>query len=329
MSPVSACASKCTTDTRPSPCWRATPVTSARVIEWSPPSTTGIAPLVATAATASVSAASDRSMCAGRHLDVTGVEHPQVAQRVDPQREVRPGPVVAEVVGRPDRLRAEPGAGPVRGAAVERRPDDHHVGAGERRGVGEVAPVDPEEGDVRAEHGAVPGHDGSVHESNPRPSRPGCAATGRAGRRSASAFATAAAGQLDAGPAQRLRRERQRLAAHHLQRGPLGVGARRAGRASPARRTGWRRRRARCSRRRRPTAPPCACPRTAENREQVSMTPPQAWVNRSPSSCGKVAEEVLGQPAGTSPGCAPAGRRCGRRSGRPRRSRPRGSASRR
>ncbi len=75
---------------------------------------------------------------ARRHLDVARVDDPEVLQRVDPQREVRARAVVREVVGLPDRLRPEAGAGPVRRAAVEGRPDDDHVGVGVRRGVVEV-----------------------------------------------------------------------------------------------------------------------------------------------------------------------------------------------
>ena len=66
-----------------------------------------------------------------------------------------------------------------------------------------------------------------------------------------------------------------------------------AGRASPRRRTGWRRRRVRCSRPRRRPGRRARCRRTREKRVQVSMAPPQAWVKRTPSSCGKQLEEVL------------------------------------
>ncbi len=52
-SAVSACASKWTTETRPAPRWRATPVTSGSAMVWSPPSTTGTAPVRAMAWTAS------------------------------------------------------------------------------------------------------------------------------------------------------------------------------------------------------------------------------------------------------------------------------------
>ena len=48
-----------------------------------------------------------------RHLDISGVEHPQVLQRVDAQREVRARRVVWQVVGGPDHLGAEPCAAPI------------------------------------------------------------------------------------------------------------------------------------------------------------------------------------------------------------------------
>src|SRR6266705_2733053 len=85
------------------------------------------------------------------HEHVAGVADAQFGQRVHAQREVRPGPVVRQVVGDPDRLRAEPGARPVRGPAVERRAEDHHVAGVERV---EFHPGHPEERDVRPEHPA-------------------------------------------------------------------------------------------------------------------------------------------------------------------------------
>ncbi len=94
-----------------------------------------------------------------RHLDVAGVDDAQVLERVDAQRQVRPGAVVGEVVGAAHGRRSEAGAGPVRGARVERRPDDDHVGVGVRRRLVEIGGGHAEEGDVRAELGAVPRHD--------------------------------------------------------------------------------------------------------------------------------------------------------------------------
>ena len=103
------------------------------------------------------------------------------------------------------------------------------------------------------------------------------------------------AGELDAGPAQRLRRERQRLARAPSAAGSARCPRRRAGRASPRRRTGWRRRRGRCSRARRPPGRRSAVPQNAQNRVQVSITPPQRWLNRSALELREGGEEVLGE----------------------------------
>jgi hypothetical protein len=94
----------------------------------------------------------------GVHLDVPGVEDPQVAQPVGAQRQARPGPVVRQVVGHPDRLGAEAGARAVRRPAVEGGAEDDDVRAGEGRRVAEVAAVDAEVGDVGPVLGAVAGH---------------------------------------------------------------------------------------------------------------------------------------------------------------------------
>ncbi len=59
LSPVSACASKCRTLTRPQPTDRATPVTSGQVTVWSPPRMTGMAPLSVTFWTSTSSAAQE------------------------------------------------------------------------------------------------------------------------------------------------------------------------------------------------------------------------------------------------------------------------------
>ena len=49
---------------------------------------------------------------AGRHLDVAGVDDPELGSSGStPERQVRPGAVVRQVVGEPDRLRAEPAPG--------------------------------------------------------------------------------------------------------------------------------------------------------------------------------------------------------------------------
>ena len=62
VSPVSACASKWISDTRPQPTCLATPVASGKVTVWSPPRMTGIAPAAATACTASSRRCSDFSV---------------------------------------------------------------------------------------------------------------------------------------------------------------------------------------------------------------------------------------------------------------------------
>ena len=51
-----------------------------------------------------------------RHLDVAGVDHAHVQQRVDPQRQVRAGPGVFGIVDGAQRHRPHPGAGAVGGA---------------------------------------------------------------------------------------------------------------------------------------------------------------------------------------------------------------------
>ena len=71
-----------------------------------------------------------------RAVGVAVVDDLEVVEDLDPEVEV----VGAGLVGqRPDRPRAEPGAGPVRGGDVERRPDDRDVGLPrvELLGIGE------------------------------------------------------------------------------------------------------------------------------------------------------------------------------------------------
>ena len=63
-----------------------------------------------------------------------------------------------QVVGHPDGLRPEAGAGPVGRAAVERRAQDHHIGVGVAAVVVEVALRHTEEGEVGTELRAVAGH---------------------------------------------------------------------------------------------------------------------------------------------------------------------------
>ena len=95
---------------------------------------------------------------AGEHLDVPGVDHPQVGQAVGAQGQARTGAVVREVVGAADGHRPEPRARPVRGAPVEGRTHDHDVRAREARGVVEVAGGDAQEGEVGAVLLAVARH---------------------------------------------------------------------------------------------------------------------------------------------------------------------------
>ena len=158
MSPVSACASKWMTLTRPQPRARATAVAFGQVTVWSPPRISGIAPLGATVVDGGLEVAARALGVAGEHLDVAGVEHPQVLQPVDAQRERGPRAVVRQVVGAADRLRAEPRARAVRRTAVEGCAHDHDVGARVGLGLVDRAAVDPEEGDVGTEHGAVARH---------------------------------------------------------------------------------------------------------------------------------------------------------------------------
>src|SRR5665213_4184721 len=61
---------------------------------------------------------------AGGHEHVAGIDHAEVEETVDAERERRTSAVVLEVTGQPDRLRTEAAAGAVAGAAVERRAND-------------------------------------------------------------------------------------------------------------------------------------------------------------------------------------------------------------
>ena len=159
MSPVSACASKWIIETRPKPRCRATPVASGSAIEWSPPRTSGTAPGRGDGVHRLLEVGQRALDLARRHLDVAGVDHGEVLERVDPQGQCGRDPSWPQVVGLPDRLRAEAGAGAVAGAAVERCPTTTTSARAERLGVVQIDPVDAEEGDVGAELGAVPRHD--------------------------------------------------------------------------------------------------------------------------------------------------------------------------
>ncbi len=70
--------------------------------------------------------------------------------------------------------------------------------------------------------------------------------------------------------------------------GALGRACRRAGRASPLRRSGSRRRRGRCSRRRRRPALVGRAPEGGEARSRCRWRRPTRWLKRRPSSWGKV-----------------------------------------
>ena len=166
MSPVSACASKWIIETRPCPRTLATPLASGYAMEWSPPSTIGYGARPGHL----LDGCLERRQClldvAGVHLDVAGVDDREVDQAVRAKGQARPGAVVREVVGHPDRHRPEPRARAVGGAAVEGRPEDHDVCVGIGPGVVQVAAGHAEEGDVRAELRAVARHGSDPHSAN-------------------------------------------------------------------------------------------------------------------------------------------------------------------
>ena len=162
MSPVSACASKWSIDTRPKPWCRATPVASGQG--------DGV-----------VAAEHDRdrrprpSRCArpprarrwsARRHRSTSRRHRRrrPAGRAARRRAARCADASrrAQVVGLPDRHRAEPGARPVRRTAVEGAPRITTSASAYDRRVVERASVDAEERDVRTVLGAVPGHQQST-----------------------------------------------------------------------------------------------------------------------------------------------------------------------
>ena len=165
-----------------------------------------------------------------------------------------------------------------------------------------------------------------------------CRSRARAGRAGAatgprrpswrSAASRPALGQPDDRPAQRLGRERHRLAPHVPQPRRLGLARRRAGRARPARRSASRRRRGPCSRPRTRRARACAVPKNTEKRLHVSIAPPQRCVNRTPSSCGNVAKKCWASRPNVASWSSRRGADAARRSGTPRRSRRTGSGRR-
>ncbi len=96
------------------------------------------------------------------HFDIARIEHPQVLERVDPQGERWPRPVMTQIVRGPDCLRTKTRAGTMRRAAIEGRAENYDVRAGIRARVGQVAARHPEEGDVGTELSAVAGHRGDL-----------------------------------------------------------------------------------------------------------------------------------------------------------------------
>ena len=104
---------------------------SGSAIEWSPPSTTGIAPAATTSPTVRSIAACVRDRVRRQHRRVAVVDHPQHGHRVDLRLEVRAG----RAARRADRARAEAGTRPVGDEVVGRRADDRDVDAVELRRV--------------------------------------------------------------------------------------------------------------------------------------------------------------------------------------------------
>ena len=128
-SPVSVWVSKWTSPT--GPCAPAQARIDGSVIEWSPPSTTGI--------DAGREHLADRRLDRGvrghrvgrDHGRVAEVDDPQLGERVDPDLEVRAGRRARPA----DRARREARAGAVGDEVVHRRADDRDVEALELRGV--------------------------------------------------------------------------------------------------------------------------------------------------------------------------------------------------
>ena len=96
---------------------------------------------------------------ARRHLDVAHVDHGEVLERVDAEREVGPRAVLGQVVGLPDRRSARSGCPgrcdvpPSNGA-----PTTTTSAAASAAASSTSTGRDAEEGDVGTELGAVPGH---------------------------------------------------------------------------------------------------------------------------------------------------------------------------
>src|SRR4029450_370918 len=98
----------------------------------------------------------------GVHLNVTGVVDLEVLQAVGPQCQRGSRSVVRQVVGHSNCLRTEAGAGPIGGAAVERRPQDHDVRVGVATLVLQVAFRHPKKSEVGTELSTVTGHDAAL-----------------------------------------------------------------------------------------------------------------------------------------------------------------------
>ena len=94
----------------------------------------------------------------GRHQHIAGVHDAEVQQRVDPQRQVRPGAGVLGVVAGTQGQRTHPGAGPVGGSGVVGGTDDHRARVGVARRVVQIAAGHPGERDVRPVHPTKSGH---------------------------------------------------------------------------------------------------------------------------------------------------------------------------
>ena len=87
---------------------------------WSPPKTTGTAPDADDPGDSLLETfESDSSMSPGRHLDVTDVHDAELDRGSTPSARLRTAAIVGQVVGRPDRLRAETTARPVGRPPVE------------------------------------------------------------------------------------------------------------------------------------------------------------------------------------------------------------------
>ena len=93
-----------------------------------------------------------------RHLDVAGVQHAEVLQRIDTKREVRARGIVRQIVGGPDHLRTEASPTPIRRARVVGRADDDRVSALEGVRLAKVAALDAEKCHVRPKHAPHPWH---------------------------------------------------------------------------------------------------------------------------------------------------------------------------